>query len=169
MRFERRHAVGLAIGLVLAGPGAALAQGERPPARAVLFDELIAETPGFVAALGTATLRKGKPKHLLRVDVRLVVTPFSGSSLALIQFILVNGHSFVGAPPGSPGGAHLCSENLSYCVAGASAWLDLDQAETSFPGEFRGQPLEIEVTGRAESNDTSVTFRLQIFGELTKK
>jgi hypothetical protein len=169
MRFERWHAVGLAVGLVLAGPEAALAQGGRAPARAVLFDEPIAETPGFVAPLATVMLRKGKPNHLLRADVRLEVNPFSGSALALIQSILVNGHSFFSSAPGEPGDAHLCDETSGGCAARASAWVDLDQAETAFPGEFRGQPLEIEVTGRAESSQPPVTIRLQVLGELTKK
>ena len=71
--------------------------------------------------------------------------------------------------PEQPGDAHSCSESLGGCAAGASAWVDLDEAETAFPGEFRGQPLEIEVRGRAETSEAFVTIRLQILGELLKK
>ena len=76
MRLAPWRAIGLGIALVVGGREAALAQGA--PARAVLFDETIAETPGSVVTLGTATLRKGKPKSLLRVDVRLAVNALLG-------------------------------------------------------------------------------------------
>ena len=168
MRLGAWRAIGLGIGLALAGREAALAQPA--PARALLFDEAITESPGMVVTLGTATLRKGKAKALLRIDARLEVKPSSsGSALALINGILVNGHTFFSSVPGQPGNTHLCSEASGGCAAGGSAWVDLDEAEAAFPGEFRGQPLEIEVQGRAETDAFNATIRLQILGELVKK
>jgi hypothetical protein len=168
MRHEGWRAVVLGIGLALAGREAALAQPA--PARALLFNEEIDQTPGSVATLGTATLRKGKPNRILRVDVKLAVNPLvSGDSLGLVNSILVNGHTFFSSVPGQPGGAELCSEGIGGCSAGGTAWVDLDEAEAAFPGEFRGQPLEIEVQGRAETDAFISSIRLQILGELLKK
>jgi hypothetical protein len=166
MRLDRTFCMALAMLLFLMGHEVALAQDGTPPARAVLFDEPISETPAMVVSLGTATLRKGKPKHLLLVDVRLEVTSVLGSSLALVDSILVNGHGFAMREAAA---ANVCSTGIGSCAARGSAWVDLDQAEITYPGEFEGQPLEIEVTGRAESGDIAPSFRLRILGRLVKR
>jgi hypothetical protein len=167
MRLDLWRAMALAMLILLADREAALAQSL--PSRAVIVDSPISESPGMVVTLGTATLRKGKPKHLLRVDVRVQVTPVLGDSLALVDGILVNGHTFFSSVPGEPGDGHVCTDPANACAAGGTAWVDLDEAEVSFPGEFKGQPLEIEVVGRAESGATFASIRLRILGQLIKK
>jgi hypothetical protein len=166
MRVQRISAA-LGVWLALAGSFPVRAQPARPPARVVLFDAEIPATTGGVAVIGTATLRKGKARHLLRVDVRLQAGGFSElDPLALIQSIRVNDTLNVFAdPPGDAADGNLCTTDYG-CVARASAWLDLDAAEEAHPQAFVGKPLEIEVRGRAESTEGR---RLQILAELIRK
>jgi hypothetical protein len=88
-----------------------------------------------------------------------------GNVVAFVDWVSVNGLRMVEVEYNN---ANVCS-GQSDCTVNASAWLDLDAAAASDPDAFKGQPLVIEIIGRAEAPSTPVTQRLRAVAQLIKK
>ncbi len=123
------------------------------------------DIPQSVTTLLTATIVKGKKKHVLMVEATLS----TGSSLCSSYLYMrteVNG-----VLPMEPRGGGGHDEVLQPCNSGPATltgtwWLDLDAAEAAHPGVFIGQPLTVKLLGGegfpAPQSDGKVTMSVRI-------
>ena len=150
--------------LALMSP-AGVAWADKPPANATSADVTPTETSGFVDVLHTMVLRKWRKNRILRVDVVMEVADSSGNVIALLNNLAVNGFAM---PEGEDNDAHVCT-STDDCTVKLSAWLDLDDAAAFDLAAFKGQPLVIEILGRAEGSGITETRRLRAVAQLIKK
>jgi len=144
---------------------ASVAQTDKPPANATSADVEPTATSGGVGALHALTLRKWRKGKILRVEVLLEQRSSGLDVVAHIDSIQVNGAEMVVVEYNY---AHTCSGTYD-CTVNASAWLDLDEAAAFDLNAFKGQPLVIEIFGRAEIPGTPETSRLRAVAQLIKK
>lgn len=154
-------AAGAVVALVALGlPVPASAQ--KVPKNAVVFDEDIALTSGFVSELATVTLRRFKKKRILRVEVSLAVTGAASGEVALLDAVRLNGHNL-------PFESTFCTN--AACLVEGSTFADLDVLAESFPDDFKGKPLVVVIRGRAEvgAGGPPLDQRLRVLVQLLAK
>jgi hypothetical protein len=106
-----------------------------------------------------ATLAKGIKKNVVTVEVTLVNT-FPSAPLLMVVQPVVNGLPM--QPPfpiaADCGGTSLSTlPRTAACTLSGSFWLDIDQAETTSPGTFVGQPLTVTLLAADASGVGSET------------
>ena len=102
------------------------------------------DIPGAGPPLLTATIEKGKKRHVLTVEATLT----SGVDLVpggLTFGVVVNG--FDAEPHTVCCGPFYTQACGTACTHTGSWWLDLDAAEAAHPGVYIGQPLTIQLLG----------------------
>lgn len=131
---------------VLAHASSALAASTSPGKRSAYESTAFNPLPVFPTPLLTATIEKGKKKHVLEILTTLSTT--SGIPTTLAGGVTVNGI------PVEPGPGWITAQDCSGIPAGGCdltsvRWLDLDAAELINPGTFIGQPLNVVFQGGA--------------------
>jgi hypothetical protein len=94
----------------------------------------------------SVTIQKGKKKRVLQVTIIAEANP---SLLAVGVRPRVNGQYVMEPMVGSITAVAVttsCPPTAPNCTVVGKWWLDLEQAEAAFPGQFINQPLNIEAT-----------------------
>jgi hypothetical protein len=125
------------------------------------------------AAILTATIKKGKPHHVLMVQAMMLfegyLPPVTGPAVILAR-PRVNG---IGVEP-SGNVTHFsmtqqCPPNVTFCTVTGIFWLDLDAAEDAHKGMFLGQPLDIALSAEACNSGGGVITHATMVGQLLEK
>lgn len=135
------------------------AAADKPAKNAVVFEGDVGPTVGGVTELATVTLRRFRPKQILRIDVTLEVYAILGGELALLDGVQVNGHSV-------PFESTFCNGR---CRVAGSAFVDLDALAATNPEDFKKQPLVISIRGRLEGDPPLIDRRLRVLAQLIRK
>jgi hypothetical protein len=127
------------------------------------------------AAIITATIKKGKPHHVLMVQAMMLfegyLPPVTGPAVISAR-PTVNGVTI--EPSGHTGVTHFsmgqqCPLNVTFCTITGIFWLDLDAAEDAHKGLFLGQPLDIILSAGACNSGGGVISHATMVGQLLEK
>ncbi len=150
--------------MLVPAPVAAQNADPKPPKNAVTIDTSTTTLNGTGLALGSATLRRGGKKQILRVDLRVVFRDSIDFSVSGLAEVSVNGVDL----PLSYANGSTCGPS-SPCSVDAFGWLDLDAIEDEFPGEFVGRPLAIVVSGNMNAQTGSGSIDVALLAQLIRK
>jgi hypothetical protein len=92
----------------------------------------------------SAQILKAKAHQVLRVDVTVIVDG-SASLAGMYTRAFVNGIDMNPGPLSSTGQCNTAS--ALRCSVTGTYWIDIDTAETQYPGLFVGLPLNIQIYG----------------------
>jgi hypothetical protein len=166
-------ALAVVVGLELS---LALADGSTSPGdNSVFVSKADINLDCIQAAILTATIKKGKPHHVLMAQAMMLfegyLPPVTG--LAVISARpTVNGIAI--EPSGHNGVTHFsmtqqCPSNVTFCTITGMFWLDLDAAEDAHKGMFLGQPLDIILSAGACNSGGGVIAHATLVGQLLEK
>jgi hypothetical protein len=132
----------------------------------------------FVAETGTldfigditslsAQILKGKAHQVLRVDVTVMVGG-APSLTGLYTRAQVNG---IDMNPGPYGSTEQCdTASTLNCSATGTYWVDIDTLETSMPGAFVNQPLNISINGgNNAAAGSGLAYHVSMSAQMVKK
>jgi hypothetical protein len=138
----------------------------KPPKSALFVKETGVLDANSKISTVTGTLSRGTAHTVVRLDATIFVLG-QGKIGNLLMSPRLNGSYMdpVYSGPVSP-----CPIGQSFCVVTGTVWFDIDQLEAKNPGEFVGQPLNIELYGGAISgSDPTANYVATFSAEVVKK
>jgi hypothetical protein len=161
----RRARRGLLVGAIAAGLPLAASAADRLPAHAAGVRVTVEDPPdddGF--ALANVSLRAGRPKRILRVEVAV---EFTETGVGAVAGVLA-GVTANGVPVSLASGALRCESAEGRCHVLATGWMDLDEVEAQVPGSVLRAPLQVSAEGRIDYADQG-EVHVDLLAELLKK
>jgi hypothetical protein len=172
----RRSVIGVAFGVLLFGTSSAWALNEvidrscdpdcatKPPKES-LFIRASGDLDGNGASPEiSGTLAQGKKKRVVRVD--LTYDWFTTNNQFRAFTVRVNDRF---PAPSFTVINHFTSCGPGECLVTATYWFDLDAQELTYPGEFYGQPLKVDLEASTKAADANGVYNATLAIQLVKK
>lgn len=138
------------------------------PGKSSVFAE---EHSGMLDSVGNITplagqIAKGKRKTVVRIDATVGING-NPAVTGVLVLASVNGHF---AQPGFAYANQCSTASAVQCSATGTFWLDIDAAETAFPGVYVGQPLDIQVVGGNQAvAGMGLSYHVSFSAQVVKK